>query len=58
MMHKILCTACILGVMAGCTQEFSGSTYRVQGGRSIGELFTQGTTAYSVTAEFRFDKKR
>ena len=47
----LLCTGC-----SGHT--LTGVTYRTQVGRSTGELFQQGVTAWQAGAEFRYEVKR
>jgi hypothetical protein len=44
--------------LTGCNQHLVGTTYRTQVGRSVTELFHDGSTSWQVGAEFRFDVRR
>lgn len=46
-------------MLCGCVgHTLVGTTYKVQAGRSVNELFHDGTTAWQAGAEFRFDVRR
>lgn len=44
-------------LLPACGHQFVGQTYRVEGGRQVGELFGHGTTAWKVAAEYRFEQR-
>lgn len=47
----------ILPLVAGCG-ELASTTYRGQVGRSVGEVFTRGTTTWQAGVELKFDARR
>jgi len=48
----------VVCTLPACSQVLSGTTYRASVGRQTSELFREGTTAWNVGAEMRFDVRR
>lgn len=55
---RIAVAAATLFLLTGCGHTLTGVTYRAQVGRSVSELFRDGTTNWQAGAEFRYEVKR
>ena len=57
-MIRITALILLASILTGCTQQFSGSAYRLSVGRQVTEFFQDTHTTWNAAAEFRFDVRR
>ena len=55
---RVAAVAFAMLLLTGCGHTLTGVTYRAQVGRSVSELFHDGTTTWQTGAEFRYEVKR
>jgi hypothetical protein len=56
-MLKVSVLILIALTLPACGQQFTGSAYKVQAGRTTDQLFDKGVSAWQVGAEFQFKAK-
>ena len=53
---RLLLLLVLFCLLSGCSQQFTGSVYKVQVGRQITSFFDDVDTTWQASAEFKFGR--